>query len=89
MAEYRQQRFAQMSEDEMQINAENTIRTNKKCANSLREYLKENKQNSEFETFDRVRLNENIQEAQTPCMSLQGVHVFTLNESVSYIYVGG
>jgi hypothetical protein len=40
--------------------AENTIRANKKCANILREYLKENKQNSEFETFDRVRLNETL-----------------------------
>jgi hypothetical protein len=61
-AESRQKRFAQTSEDEIQrkqlkINAENTIRANKKCA---REYLKENKQNSEFETFDRVRLNETL-----------------------------
>lgn len=64
-AESRQKRFAQTSEDEIQrkqlkINAENTIRANKKCANILREYLKENKQNSEFETFDRVRLNETL-----------------------------
>jgi hypothetical protein len=44
----------------LKINAENTIRANKKCANILREYLKENKQNSEFETFDRVRLNETL-----------------------------
>ena len=73
-AESRQKRFAQTSEDEIQrkqlkINAENTIRANKKCA---REYLKENKQNSEFETFDRVRLNETLSHLYVDIRKLDG-----------------
>lgn len=47
-------RFGQTTEEEvmekrLKINAENTLRSNKKAGNTLREYLKESGQNSKFE----------------------------------------
>jgi hypothetical protein len=55
-------RFGQTTEGEdmekrLKINAENTLRSNKKAGNTLREYLKESGQDSKFE-YGEVRLNE-------------------------------
>lgn len=58
-------RFAETTEEEIQtkrlkLNADNTLKANKKSANILREYLKEKNQDSLFENYDTVRLNETL-----------------------------
>ncbi|CAG2230190.1 unnamed protein product [Mytilus edulis] len=42
------------------MNAENTLKANRKCANILRDYLQEKQQDDDFEKFDCVRLNETL-----------------------------
>ena len=56
-------RFGQTTDEEvmekrLKINAVNTLRSNKKAANTLREYLKESGQDSDFEEFGEVHLSE-------------------------------
>jgi hypothetical protein len=58
-------RFAETTEEEIQtkrlkLNADNTLKANKKSANILRDYLKEKHQDSLFENYDTVRLNETL-----------------------------
>ena len=58
-------RLAETTEEEIQtkrlkLNADNTLKANKKSANILREYLKEKNQDSLFENYDNVRLNETL-----------------------------
>lgn len=56
-------RFAQTTVEKVQqkrfkVNSSNAIKNNNKAANVLREYLKEKGQDSNFESFDVVKLNE-------------------------------
>ncbi|XP_063443130.1 uncharacterized protein LOC134723448 [Mytilus trossulus] len=56
-------RFGQTTDEEMmdkrlKINAANTLRSNKKAGNTLREYLRETAMDIRFEEYDEVRLNE-------------------------------
>ncbi|CAG2208062.1 unnamed protein product [Mytilus edulis] len=44
----------------LNVNAENTSKANRKCANILRDYLQEKEQDDDFEKFDCVRLNETL-----------------------------
>ena len=58
-------RFAETTEEEIQtkrlkLNADNTLKSNKKSANILREYIKEKNQDSLFENYVTVRLNETL-----------------------------
>jgi hypothetical protein len=58
-------RFAETTEEEIQtkrlkLNADNTLKSNKKSANILREYTKEKNQDSLFENYVTVRLNETL-----------------------------
>ncbi|KAK3102823.1 hypothetical protein FSP39_014200 [Pinctada imbricata] len=58
-----QERFAPRSEEDIsrvrtELHSKNTIRSNKKAATILRAYLIEKSQNSNFEEFDTVQLNE-------------------------------
>jgi hypothetical protein len=56
-------RFAQTTVEEadlkrLKLNAVNTIKANNKCANILREYLKEKNEDLRFEVLDGAELNE-------------------------------
>lgn len=56
-------RFAQTTVEEVQqkrfkVNSSNTIKCNNTAPNVLREYFKEKGQDSNFESFDVVQLNE-------------------------------
>ncbi|XP_071135474.1 uncharacterized protein KIAA1958-like [Mytilus edulis] len=58
-------RFATTTNEEidakrLNMNAENTLKANRKCAYILRDYLQEKQQDDEFEKFDCVRLNETL-----------------------------
>jgi hypothetical protein len=45
-------------EKQLRINAENTLRLNKKAGNTLREFLKESGKDSKFEEYGEIRLSE-------------------------------
>lgn len=49
-----------LEEEQMKLKAQNTLKANKKSANILREYLRENSHNELFENYDKVTLNETL-----------------------------
>ena len=56
------ERFTSLSEEEIQnlrteLNSKSTQKSNKRAAGTLRQYLMEKKQRSDFENFDKVTLN--------------------------------
>ena len=56
------ERFTSLSEEEIQnlrteLNSKSTQKSNKRAAGTLRQYLMEKKQRSDFENFDKVSLN--------------------------------
>ena len=56
-------RFSSRTEEEivvlrMELNAKSTIKANKRAAATFRSYLSEKNQPTDFENFDKVRLNE-------------------------------
>ncbi|XP_076100735.1 uncharacterized protein LOC143069814 [Mytilus galloprovincialis] len=47
-----------MMDKRLKINAANTLRSNKKAGNTLREYFRESEMDIRFEEYDEVRLND-------------------------------
>lgn len=65
MAASDSRRFADTSADDIQherlrLNSKNTIRSNRKCAYILLDYLEERQQDPLFESYDFVRLNDRL-----------------------------
>lgn len=65
MAANDSRRFVYTSADEIEhkrlgLNSKNTIRSNCKCVNIIRDYLQEKQQDPLFESYDCVRLNETL-----------------------------
>ena len=76
-------RFAETTEEEIQtkrlkLNADNTLKANKKSANILREYLKEKNQDSLFENYD-------TEIEQDACSLLHGLEKTRWREVQGYL----